>query len=139
MENVVVRSNRLYSIGKEGMTRDDCYCPGAISVFAKLEDYSGHYRGNRDICIENNVIQNVEGAGIFAFRVDGLCLHGNQVRNAFQNPLPGGKNFPFGTASPVWIVDSVLRRKQSAVKPFAGDTSLNGREPESIRSKVSVE
>lgn len=139
VENVVVRSNRLYSIGKEGMTRDDCYCPGAISVFAKLEDYSGHYRGNRDICIENNVIQNVEGAGIFAFRVDGLCLHGNQVRNAFQNPLPGGKNFPFGTASPVWIVDSVLRRKQPAVKPFAGDTSLNGREPESIRSKVSVE
>lgn len=111
VENVTIRSNRLSSIGREGMTRSDCYCPGAISVFSKLEDYSGCYRGNREIRIENNVILGAEGAGIFAFRVDGLYLHGNLIQNVFQNPLPGGKDFPFGEAKPVWIVDSELKRK----------------------------
>ena len=71
VKNIIIRNNRLKQIGRGSMTTPDSYTPGAISVFAKLEDYSGSCRGNRNILIEKNSINGSEGAGIFVFRETG--------------------------------------------------------------------
>lgn len=108
VKNIIIRNNRLKQIGRGSMTTPDSYTPGAISVFAKLEDYSGSCRGNRNILIEKNSINGSEGAGIFVFRGDGITIRGNQLEKVLQDKRGDGNAFPFGTPDDIWVADSAV-------------------------------
>ena len=56
VENIQIRNNQIRDIGCNMMLQPDSYANGAISVFARLEDYSGTFKGNRNITITGNFV-----------------------------------------------------------------------------------
>lgn len=113
VENIQIRNNRIRDVGCNMMLQPDSYANGAISVFARLEDYSGSFKGNRNITISGNRIDTCPAAGIFIFAADGVRLQGNRLVNtAFGKKIPGS-NLGFRNMKPIWIVNSANVSRQS--------------------------
>ena len=96
--NVIVRNNSIHECGFGS------YSPGAISVFVQLAEYHDVAQGNKNIVIQNNVIENCAGAGIFAMAAEGLTITGNTLTNTAVS-MPE-ETFGFKGFSPIWILDS---------------------------------
>ena len=99
-------NNVIRDVGRNMMLQPDSYANGAISVFARLEDYTSPFKGNRNITITGNSIENCPAAGIFLFAADGVKLQDNRLtRTAYGDKTPGA-NLGFSGLKPVWIVNS---------------------------------
>ena len=106
--NIVISGNRVKDVGHGdgAKLRDQGYALGAISVFARLEDYTSDFKGNRNIDIVDNVIENCLDAGIFVFAADGVRIVGNRLMNtATARKAPGSEN-GFRDMKPIWIVNA---------------------------------
>lgn len=104
--NIQIRNNSICDVGFSMMLQPDSYANGAISVFARLENYSTPFKGNRNISIIGNVIDTCPAAGIFLFAAEGVTLRDNRlVRTAFGNKTPGA-GLGFTGLQPIWIVNS---------------------------------
>lgn len=106
VENIQIRNNKIRDVGCNMMLQPDSYANGAISVFARLEDYSGTFKGNRNITITGNSVDTCPAAGIFLFAADGVTLKDNRLVNtAFGQKTPG-RDCGFTGLKPVWIINS---------------------------------
>ena len=106
VENIRIRNNVIRDVGRNMMLQPDSYANGAISVFARLEDYTSPFKGNRNITITGNTVENCPAAGIFLFAADGVTLQDNRLtRTAFGKKTPGAE-LGFTGLKPVWIVNS---------------------------------
>lgn len=106
VKNIQIRNNVIRDVGCNMMLQPDSYANGAISVFARLENYASPFKGNREITITGNTVDTCPAAGIFLFAADGVTLRDNRLtRTAFGKKTPGAE-LGFSGLKPVWIVNS---------------------------------
>jgi len=113
-ENVTVRNNFIKDVGQdERITSPASYAPGAISIIMRSEDGIKEVSScNRNITIENNVINGCTGAGIVLHAVDGALVKGNKISNVCTgNVAEAGKNYGFVIAKPIEITPSAVNVK----------------------------
>lgn len=106
VRNITIRNNRIRDVGYTLNTNTGSYINGAISVYCRLDDYSGTFKGNRNISICDNIIDNCPGAGIFLYSADRVELRGNRLTNTATSPITPGSSIGFKDMRPVWIVNS---------------------------------
>lgn len=106
VENIQIRNNKIRDVGCNMMLQPESYANGAISVFARLENYSGTFKGNRNISITGNFVETCPAAGIFLFAADGVTLRDNRLVNTAFGPQTPGRDYGFTGLKPVWIINS---------------------------------
>ena len=106
VENILIRGNTIRDIG-HAMNHDiGSHVGGAISVFCRKDDYSGSFRGNRNITIRDNVIDGCPGAGIFLYCAEQVLLRNNRLSGTATSPITPGSRYGFREMRPLWIVNS---------------------------------
>lgn len=129
-EDVVVRGNRFLDVGYGMIDSPQCYAPGVIALFARLDRYPGQSCGNRKITIADNVIVNSPGAGIFLFASEDVTLRNNQLKNCAWSSRMPGKDFRFANLAPVWRINTrniIEENTQMEAVPRKGPTKGESR------------
>ncbi len=98
--NVAIRNNSVKECGYSS------YAQGAISVFVQLSNYNDIAQGNSHITIQDNVIENCAGAGIFVMAADGVTISNNRVSDTALSASIPENPYGFKGFSPIWILDS---------------------------------
>ena len=106
VENVLIRGNTIRDVGHTMNYDIGSYTSGAISVFCRKDDYSGSFRGNRNITICDNVIDGCPGAGIFLYCAEQVLLRNNRLSDTATSPITPGSRYGFREMRPLWIVNS---------------------------------
>ncbi len=98
--NVAIRNNSVKECGYSS------YAQGAISVFVQLSNYNDIAQGNSHITIQDNVIENCAGAGIFVMAADGVTISNNRVSDTALSASIPENPYGFKGFSPIWILHS---------------------------------
>ncbi len=88
-EGVTIRNNIIEDVCRDAALHSGrAYVLGAISVFGRsdLQAKLPVWPGNRNIVIENNVIRDCPGAGIFVAAAKGVQVRGNRLEHVLYNP-----------------------------------------------------
>lgn len=90
VHDVTVRGNRLEDIGRGPETwGPSSYALGAITVGGRWEQGTAPpERGNRDLVIEDNVVDGCSVAGIWARAAERVTARGNRIRNVSRVTAP---------------------------------------------------
>lgn len=113
-ENIIVRNNRIKDVGlDERITSVASYAPGAIALIMRSEEGAEHIvSGNRNIVIEDNVIDGCSAAGIVIHAVDGATVRNNVIRNVNQGNISNaGRNYGFKISKPIEVTPSAVNVK----------------------------
>ncbi len=113
-ENVTVRNNFIKDVGQdERMTSPGSYAPGAISIIMRSENGANEISScNKNITIQNNVINGCSSAGIVLHAVDGALVKDNKISNVCTgNVAEAGKNYGFTIAKPIEVTPSAINVK----------------------------
>ena len=107
VENLIIRNNRLSDICTEPRSaRPDSGGVGAIIIRAGAPAGADErYAGNRNITIENNLIDGCRVAGIYVDNVNGASIRGNTVKNVLTDPAypAAGRNSGWKITGPITI------------------------------------
>lgn len=111
VDDLTIRGNTIRDIGVDySLAATSSYAPGAISIFVHDADSKPPYiSGNKNILIEDNVIENCSVAGIHAYGVSDLIIRGNTLSNTNQVRYVGHVDpvTHLETTGPISIDDAV--------------------------------
>jgi parallel beta-helix repeat protein len=114
VENLIIRNNTIKDVGlDERLTSQGSYAPGAISLIMRSEEgVSDIASGNRNILIENNLINGCSGPGIVLHAVDGAIVRGNTIENVCYGDLSkAGADYGFKISAPIETTPSAINVK----------------------------
>ena len=109
VRNIVIRNNKFKDNGYGYSSPVDArgsYRPGCIVVSAQLTQYDKVFPGNRNIMIENNVIEGSPFAGIFVLGASNVRIIGNKLFNTTGAGFEAGSDLGFSGMAPIWILQS---------------------------------
>ncbi|MBE6386697.1 MAG: hypothetical protein E7045_01360 [Lentisphaerae bacterium] len=111
--NITVRGNVMREIGYSSINQPASYTPGVISTFARLDGKKFvPVPENRNLLIENNIINDSPGAAIFLYAADNVTLKNNKIEKCGTSEVIPGKSNGYKNFAPVWIQNSVnIHRK----------------------------
>ena len=114
VDNLSIRNNRIYDVGTGYyMMAPTSYAPGAIALITRPERGVKEIApGNRNLVIEDNVIDGCPGAGIVLHAVDGATVRRNRIVNVLNGDYKdAGKKYGFSIRNPIQRTPSAINVK----------------------------